>query len=217
MRSRLLLAAAATAGVLLAGCASPSAIHDAGPSASVSASPEASNIAEPVPATVVVSLDDVTLLNDDESVAGQAPFSDGAAILALLGTAFGSTPAGEIDEHFQLTSYRWNGVRLITHDWDGSGWMLIEVAEVSGVNLVTTDGIAIGDTRTAVEAVAGFDPQLDQDGDGKSDLLGLQPRPFPGAQSLYVIGEPGTEFVEIDFTGDLVTAIRTPSSDFHDV
>lgn len=216
MRIRLLLTAALAASLVLTGCGTPGST---GPTDKGAPEPEpsASETAEPTPEVLEISLDGVSLINDDESVAATASFSDGAAVLALLGTAFGSTPAGVANtDGYPITSYEWDSVTLnvIT---DAGAIMSVGASEQSGITIRTSDGIGVGATRPEVAAYADFDPAYDFDGDGASDYLGLEAEENPAVESLENPGQPGTDFIMVVFSGDNAIRINAPSSDYGDL
>ncbi|HEX7835525.1 MAG TPA: hypothetical protein VF479_08675, partial [Pseudolysinimonas sp.] len=96
-------------------------------------------------------------------------------------------------------------------------WLRAEVSDLGGLPLQTTDGIQIGSTRAEVAALAPFDGAYDMDGDGTSDLFGLEQQTVPGTESLSFPGQPGTAFVEVQLDGDTVTVLRAPSNDYSDL
>jgi hypothetical protein len=215
MRIRL-FAGVLAASLLLAGCGSP-AEHGPTDKAAPEPSPSASETVAPTPEVLIVSLDEVTLLNDDKSVAATASLDDGAAVLALLGSAFGSTPTGTTNgDGYPITSYEWDGLTLnvIT---DAGAFLSIGTASQSGILIRTTDGIAVGALRPEVAAVADFDPAFDFDGDGASDYLGLEAEINPDVESLENPGQPGTDFVMVIFSGDTATRITSPACDYGDL
>ncbi len=223
MSSRAVIAVTLAAGLLLAGCAGTSTVPDATPSA-----PTESSIPESVPAldSVYVSLDGVHLANDDDSVAGTAPYSDGPGLVALLTDAFGAEPLAEVTggTTYPATHYGWGdgGVIVSIGGPYGDGtfsdaWIRVTIAEYAGLPIFTDGGVNVGTDRAAVLTLAPYDPAYDGDGDGASDFLGLTPTPVPGSVSLSRPGEEGTAFVAVFFSGDTVTQLRSPADDFSDV
>lgn len=214
MRSRRLLALALAAGVALAGCSTPAGpVESPSPSAS-----ETVAAPDPVPAKLVISLDAVTVLNDDGTTAATSAFSDGAGVLALLGEYFGSTPEGVANtEGYPFTSYQWDGIWLTVVD-DGPASIAVQVSDFADLAIETSDGIAVGSTRDEVEALDPFvGLPMDSDGDGQPDSLGLEYSMNPDVESLEQPGQPGTDFVLVVFDGDTVSGINAPSSDYGDL
>jgi hypothetical protein len=215
MRIRLLVTGALAAALLLTGCgpAAPSGPTDA----DADPTPSASETVAPTAAVLEIALDGVTLINDDESIAASAAFTDGEQVLALLGLAFGSTPAGVANsDGYPITSYEWDSVTLNVVT-DAGAIISVGASEQSGIEIRTTDGISVGATRPEVAAVADFDPAYDFDGDGASDYLGLEAQVNPEVDSLESPGEPGTDFIMVVFSGDNAIRINAPSSDYGDL
>ena len=217
MRLRALAAATFATALLLTGCATPGV--NPGTTATPTTDPA------PAPASLVVSLADVQLVNDDDSVAATASYSDGEQLVALLTESFGAEPTTEVagETAYPVTNYSWGdavivGIRGPYSDRAfGDAWLRVAVPEHAGLSIATAAGIAVGADRAAVMALAPFDPGYDADGDGASDFLGLEPVANPEVESLLLPGQPGTDFVEVYFSGDTVTTIRTPASDYNDV
>ena len=214
MRSRRLLVLALAAGLALAGCSTPAEPVDS-PSPSAS---ETVTAPDPTPVSLVISLDAVSVVNDDGTTAASAPFTDGEAVLALLGEYFGETPEGvENTEGYPITGYDWGGVSLAVVDGGGAS-ISTQVTDFEGLAILTTDGIAVGSTRDEVLALDPFvGAPFDGDGDGQPDSLGLEAEVNPDVESLELPGEPGTDFVLVVFDGDLVSGINAPSSDYGDL
>jgi hypothetical protein len=225
MRVRSPLAVILIAGLLTTACSTPTTIPDdaATPSPTESVAPGA---AMPEPATLLIGLDVIQVLTDDDSVVEEGTYSDGVGLIALLTNAFGAAPVTEFTggTAYPVTAYRWGGGEVVVRiggpygdDTYSDAWLVVEVPEYAGLSIRNYNGITVGSARAEVLALAPYDPFYDSDGDGASDFLGIEQRSVPGVESLSRPGEPGSEFVEVDFEGDTVTAIRTPSSDYHDV
>jgi hypothetical protein len=224
MPTRTLLAAVLAVGLLLTGCAAPASVPDAvppTPSASSSSEPAA-----PVLDSMLVSVDGVMLANDDDSVAGTAAYSDGVGLVALLTDAFGAEPVVEDtgETFYPVVHYSWGDDAVIVSirgpyadGTFGDAWIRITVPEYAGLAIYSDGGVTVGTDRAAVEVLAPYDVAYDGDGDGASDSLGLTPTPVPGTESLSRPGEVGTAYVEVFFTGDTVTWLRSPANDYSDV
>jgi hypothetical protein len=198
----------------LAGCA-PST--PSGPGGSPEPSPSATSTPEePQAAAVILSLDGIEVQDDTGAALQSATFDDPDAVLALLGSVLGSTPTPTEYPEFGSSTWEWPGV-LFGRASDTFSWFRSEVADLGGLPLRTTDGIQIGSTRAEVLALAPFDGAYDMDGDGTSDLFGLEQQTAPGTESLSFPGQPGTDYVEVQLEGDAVSVLRAPSNDYSDV
>ena len=198
--------------LVLAGCAP-------GTPTTPSAEPSPTETVTPAPAepsALVLSLDGLEVQDDTGATLQSATFDDPDATLALLGDVLGSTPTPTEYPEFGSKTYEWPGVLFGVASEDFS-WFRSEAADLGGLTLQTTDGIHLGSTRAEVTALSPFDLQYDMDGDGTSDLLGLEQQTVPGTQSLSFPGQPGTAFVEVQLVGDTVTVLRAPSNDYSDV
>jgi hypothetical protein len=198
--------------LVLAGCAP-------GTPTGPTAGPEPTETVTPAPAepsTLVLSLDGLAVQDDTGATLQSATFDDPDATLALLGEILGSTPTPTEYPEFGSKTYEWPGVLFGVASEDFS-WFRSEAADLGGLTLQTTDGIHLGSTRAEVTALSPFDLQYDMDGDGSSDLLGLEQETVPGTQSLNFPGQPGTAFVEVQLVSDSVTVLRAPSNDYSDV
>jgi hypothetical protein len=215
MKKPALLAATAAIALaaLLTGCApgAPSGSGTPEPSPSVTPTSVA-----PQPAVVILSLDGIAVQDDGGATLQSASFNDPEAALALVSSLLGSTPTPTEYPEFGSSTWEWPGV-LFGRASDTFSWLRAEVSDLGGLPLQTTDGIQIGSTRADVVALAPFDGAYDMDGDGSSDLFGLEQETVPGTESLSFPGQPGTAFVEVQLDGDTVTVLRAPSNDYSDV
>lgn len=219
MRPRSLAAAALVAALLLTACASPSVHPETSPTPTPTTDPA------PAAAALVVTLAEVQLVNDDDSVAATAPYSDGEQLVDLLTESFGAEPTTEVagGASYPVTNYNWGDAVIVgipgpySNGTFGDAWVRIAVPEHAGLSIATANGIGVGADRGAVMELAPFDPGYDADGDGASDFLGIEPVVNPDVESLTLPGQPGTDFVEVGFSGDTVVTLRSPSSDYHDV
>ena len=198
--------------LVLAGCA-PSAPT---PTAEPEPEPTVTVAPEPVPTALVLSLDGLEVQDETGATLESATFSDPDATLALLASVMGSTPTPNVNPDFGTTTWEWPDV-LFGQASEDFSWFRSEAAVLGGLTLQTTDGIHLGSTRAEVTALSPFDLEYDMDGDGTSDLLGLEQETVPGTQSLSFPGQPGTAFVEVQLVGDAVTVLRAPSNDYSDV
>jgi len=198
--------------LVLAGCAPgiPTG-PTAAPTPSVTDSPEPSE-----PSAVILSLDGITVQDQAGATLESSTFDDPDATLALLGSLLGSTPTPTEYPEFGSRTYEWPGVLFGVASEEFS-WLRSEAAELGGLPLQTADGIHVGSTRAEVAALSPFDGQYDMDGDGTSDLFGLEHETVPGTQSLSFPGQPGTAYVEVQLEGDAVSVLRAPSNDYSDV
>jgi hypothetical protein len=92
-----------------------------------------------------------------------------------------------------------------------------EVAQLGDLPLQTSDGIHVGSSLADVEALGHDDSGYDGDGDGTSDVLGLEQETNPSYDSLSHPGQPGTDYVEVQIAAGAVTVVRSPSNDYSDV
>lgn len=198
--------------LVLAGCAPGTPTPPtAAPEPTVTVTPEPS-----APAAVVLSLDGITVQDAAGTTLQSSAFDDPDGTLELLSSLLGSTPTPTEYPEFGSTTWEWPGVLFGTTS-DEFSWFRSEAADLGGVTLQTTDGIHLGSTRAEVNALSPFDLEYDMDGDGTSDLLGLEHETVPGTMSLSFPGQPGTAFVEVQLLGDSVTVLRSPSNDYSDV
>lgn len=214
MKKPALLAIASIAlAALLTGCApgAPTGGETPEPSPSATATSEPAQ-----PAVVILSLDGIAVQDAGGATLQSASFNDPDAALALVSSLMGSTPTPTDYPEFGSSTWEWPGV-IFGRASDTFSWLRAEVSDLGGLPLQTTDGIQIGSTRAEVAALAPFDGAYDMDGDGTSDLFGLEQQTVPGTESLSFPGQPGTAFVEVQLDGDTVTVLRAPSNDYSDL
>ncbi|MCK2036225.1 hypothetical protein KZC51_08750 [Microbacterium sp. SSW1-49] len=215
-RLPLALTTALAAAVILAGCTTatpPSATPSATPPLSAAPTPE-------VVANLVVALDGISFTDASGTVT--ASFDDGTALLALLQQATGELPEPEpIDAPdgygFTLVNYDWDGLR-VTADESGDGPASIAVlaAEVDGIPVATTEGLAVGATRSEL-VDAGAWALVDEEDTATAEYLGLDGREVPDTISLTHPGSVGIEYLLFALDGDVVTQIQVPANDFSDI
>jgi hypothetical protein len=209
----ILAAGTLAAGLLLSGC---TAIFMPSPTESEPAPVETVEPAEPVPTVLLISLDGVSVLNDDESVADEATFDDGQAVLELLGDVAGSTPEGQVNgDGYPITFYDWGQLGLAVVN-DAGATLSVNDDEFGGLAVHTTDGVHIGSTGADAAAAADYQGS-DFNGDGQPDYFGLETVVNPDYQSLERPGEPGVDFVAVVVEGGVVTHISSPSNNYNDL
>jgi hypothetical protein len=212
MRIRLFVGVLA-ASLLLAGCGTPG---PSGPTDKAAPEPTPSETSEPVATVLLISLEGVTVVNDDDSVAAEASFADGAAMLELLGEVAGSTPEGQVNgDGYPITFYDWGQLSLSVVTDSGSS-LSVGDDEFAGLAVHTDDGIHVGSPRSDAALAAGFEGS-DFDGDGQADYLGIEAVENPDVESLERPGEPGVDFIMAVIEGDTVARLITPSSDYGDL
>lgn len=215
-RRRIAAAAMVLASLTLAGCAtSVLGGQPSSPPSSASGSP--SPTATPVIATgLVVSLDAISVMNNDGSTGDSAQFSSGSATLALLSRALGNTPTPVHLDAYGLTSYDWGALSLTVKTQDGSALVAITAAQLGGLTLRTAEGIHVGSTLAEVKAVAS--PGTEFASSATPDVyFGLEARAHPGTESLTFPGRVGQDYIEVDLKDGVVVSLRTPFGDWQDV
>jgi hypothetical protein len=215
-RTATLVTAAIAMALVLVGCAPSGPSESAGDDTAASASPSSTPTADPKPAELVLSLDSFALVDDHGTTMSSATWEDPTAGLALLGTAFGSTPTPVYTETYDTNLYDWGAVKF-TVVGDGYSYMFVSAATLAGLAIHTDQDIAVGSTRAQVAALSHYDVGYDEDGDGLSDNFGLEPRVHPGSTALTPEGGTGLDFISARFTGDVVTVILSPSNNWGDV
>jgi hypothetical protein len=201
--------------LLLAGC-TPTAEVASSPSATPEptvTAPEPTPTPEVVePASVVVSLDTLSIRDAAGVELDSASFTDTEGVLALLSELLGSTPV-PVDHRQHGMSYDWSGVSFI--EQYGAGVIEMTAPELGGLTTSTSQGIHIGSSRAEVEALVPWG-EFDLDGDGVSDWFYLEPREVPGTMSLDSPGQVGTAFIKVRLTGDVVTSLSSPANNFRE-
>jgi hypothetical protein len=205
--------AAAVLVLALAGCTPGTGTADptTDPAPTESVTPAA-----PQPALVVVSLTGLTIQDDAGGTVQTADFTDADATLALVSGLLGSTPTPTVNADYGTSVWEWPDVQLGSSGPDYS-WLRVSTATLGGLPVQTPDGIHVGSSLADVEAVGPFDDGYDSDGDGTSDILGVDQVPNPDQESLSLPGQPGTDFVALFMNGGAVTEIQSPSNDYSDV
>jgi hypothetical protein len=208
---RIAFAAAALV-LVLAGCTPGTVVADPTtdptPTGSVTPTPASE------PDALVLGVHGVQYIPGDGSTPTAVSREDPDAGLALLTQLFGdaTTVGSELS-----TTYHWGDDAVMASD---SGWFNVRfnAADLDGIELRTSQGIQVGDTRDDVLALDPLDDGYDGSGDGKSDELGLEAEPEPGTDSLTHPGSVGTSYVGAIFgDGDVVIGLFAPGGDWRDV
>ncbi len=145
---------------------------------------------------------------------------DGASVLALFESINGFLPTGTEIEYppgypTGLFTYRWSEVIVAVSDQGPADFVILSPT-INGVPIQTTEGIAVGSSRSEVVA-AGVRDYMDEDDDGVADHLALGSREVPGTRSLDRDGFVGAEFLLLVIYGDTVERIIVPANDFSDL
>lgn len=212
MRTPQLLAAIVAAGLLLTGCtAGPGASPTPVASESPTPTPE-----EPTGPAIIVSLESVTVVDGGGASTRSVRFTDPEGIVSLMtDLAGGAAPVVEDFTPKGFLKYTWDGISV--NAYSANALVTVTVPELGGLSVRTADGIHVGSSRSDLAALAPFDEDSDEDGDGVSDRFGLEAREAPGNESLSFPGQPGTDFIGVSLTGDSVTELRAPDSDYGDI
>jgi hypothetical protein len=209
---------AVLAGVVLAlaacGGVAPTAAPQEASMASVTPTPTPSPT--PVPTVLLVSVTGLAIIDSAGAVVRSIDYTDEDGTVDFLTDVIGAPP--ELDESFAIKGahgHLWPGVTCTTGRFSRA-FVGIEVDSLAGLTVQTADGIHVGSTRDEVLAL---DPLAvyDSDGDGLTDWYGIEVVSHPGTQSLSRPGEEGIDYVQIRLSGDTVTQLYVPSSDWTDV
>lgn len=203
---------AVLAGVLLlSGCASGAEVAESTPTpTATTATPTPT---APTPALVVLSVDEISVLDSTGAPLTAAPYSDPDAVLALLGSLEGSTPDPVDNQKFGMR-WEWPDLRLTANYW---AFVQVTGAQIAGLPVQTSQGIHVGSTREELAALDPHDWNSDADGDGVSDYYCLEARPEPGQVSLTDPAVEGITCVGVTLVGDSVVTISSMSTDWFDV
>ncbi len=140
-----------------------------------------------------------------------------APVLTLAGCAAAEFPAPSPTAIATSTPINYDRPTLRINVNFGTAWIRLLSADIAGLPVSTSEGIHVGSTRDEVLALTHVETTYCGDGDGKPDSLGVEPRTVPGTESLSHPGQEGTDYIRLAFTGDVVTAISSPSSDWQDI
>lgn len=201
--------AAIVAVLVLSGCSAVDEVVAPSPSATTTPTPTQQ---APTPAEVVLSVDQISVLDSTGATLTAARYADPEAVLALLSSVEGSTPDPVDNKKFGVR-WEWPDVALTSSYWAFVG---VTGAQIGGLPVQTTQGIHVGSTRADLEALDAHDWGKDLDGDGKSDYYCLDVRPEPGKQSLVDPTMEGITCVGVTLAGDTVTSISSMSNDWFD-
>lgn len=207
-----LIVAATTVAFVMSGCAPGGGGVTPAPEPTVSVSPE-----EPTPTAVVISLEGLTVVDQDGEAIEATRFDDPAPVLFLLDELLGSTPEPEEFPEFDTTSYSWGDDLTFSTRGTDYSWVRLNVDELGGLPVQTSAGIHVGSSRDDLLAQDVYDPDYDFDGDGFSDFYGIEPVTNDDYESLSFPGQPGTDYIEVQLEGDTVSSISSPSNDYTDV
>ncbi|MFD4958095.1 hypothetical protein [Microbacterium sp. NPDC058389] len=205
-------------GLALTGCASagPTSANDGGAGSSATSAP-ADSAPTPTPAdSITVGVDALATVYDGEEAT--YPYSDPEPLLAFVEELTGAAPQSEDIEdpwgngEVWGTKYTWDGI-IVSSMTDGGAGIRVTAAEVNGVPVTTTPGIAVGSTSDAVVAAGGWETW----NDGTSYYYGIDPHPVEGTQSLSTPGEVGHAYVDITTQNGVVTALTSPANDYSDI
>lgn len=200
--------------LLLTGCASGTVANPT-PSPTETVTPTLTPEA-PAASGIIISLESVTVTDQDGEVMQAVPFTDPDAMIALVtDLTGGSAPTVEDFSPKGFQRYEWDGIVVIAYP--ASFRVTVTVPEIGGLPVSTADGIHVGSTRSELAALSPFDAGEDADGDGSSDTFGLEARQNPGHESLSFPGQPGTDFIGVSLKGDSVTQLTAPDSDYGDI
>ncbi|THG28452.1 hypothetical protein [Naasia lichenicola] len=206
--------------LILVGCSSPQTVSQspapAGTPSAEAPAPSPAPSTAPSPAAdgpLKISLDG--LAYNEADVPDAAPFSDGAAVVALMERVADAPP--EVTEIPQkgFTSYAWEGVLIFVNE-AGQARARFTAPALGGVRLETTGGIAVGSSRAEAVASGAVDG-YDSNGDGIAERLTLDSREAPGTTSLADPGLVGSDYIELTVDGDVVTGVTSPADDWSDL
>lgn len=203
--------------VLITGCASAAPDDSvASPSVSPSTStPTPTPTPEvPQPSALLLSLDGLTVLDDADAPLSSVLLSDPDSTIEFL-TQLADTAPTVVDNQKFGQSYKWaEGFAVV--NFGAVMNVRFTASTFGGLPVGTSQGVRIGSTRAEVLALGPVETLYDGDGDGLPDSLGLEPRVVPGTQSLRFEGQEGVDYVDVGFTGDLVTSLGL-GSDWRDI
>jgi hypothetical protein len=210
MKSPVTLAALALT-IVLAGCApTGTATPTTDPQPTVTVTPEPA--ADP---ELVLGVDGIDLVDETGAVTSRAPMTDAAAVLALITAALGPSSGFESSEFGDSTD--WGDAVSVISNPANFAFVNFFAPDAGGYDLVTSEGITVGSPVTDVQALEYYDEDFDGDGDGVSDILGLEPREEPGTDSLSHPGDVGTSYIAAFIQDGAVWRLGSPAGDWRDV
>jgi hypothetical protein len=180
-------------------------------------SPIPSSTSTPVE-SMIIGLDSISYEHDGR--VDVIALDDGASVLAIFESINGFLPTGNEIESAPgyptgLIAFRWSEVIVTVSDQGPANFVILSPT-INGVSIQTTEGIAVGSSRSEVMA-AGVRDYVDEDKDGTADHLALGSREVPGTRSLDRDGFVGAEFLLLVMYGDTVERILVPANDFSDL
>ena len=203
---RHVLAAAALVALALAGCTAPAP----DPTADAVATPTADR----APAAIVMTLDELRLLDAGDAVLETVSVRDGD-VIGFFEDALGGPATVSTDEGYGFDFHDWTGIRVMPLTDGRGGWVTFTAAESSGLALRTEEGLTVGATRDQAIAAGAEEGYVD-DESGYA-VLQLDTREEPGTESLERPGETGVVYVAIIVENGVVSQIGVPGNDFSDI
>jgi len=206
---RLVLAAAALVALALAGCTAGGDPTNAG-----SPTPPHTPAPDHAPAAIVMTLDELRLVDAEDAVLETVAVRDGD-VIGFFEDALGGPATVSTDEGYGFDFHDWTGVRVMPLTDGRGGWVTFTAAESSGLALRTQEGVAVGATREQAIAAGAVEGYVDDD--SGYDILQLDTREEPGTESLERPGETGVVYVAIIVENGVVSQIGVPGNDFSDI
>lgn len=207
MRRSPVVAALALAMFALAACSGPAlAPATSAATPTPSASPEAD--------AIVITLDELRLIDRAEAALGRVSLRDGD-VIGFLEDALGSAPTVDTEDTYGIVFYEWEGVNLTPLDGERGGRVSFTAAQSNGLTLRTEEGLTVGATRDEAIAAGAEAGYIDEE--TGYDILQLDTREEPGTESLERPGETGVVYVTIVVEEGIVTQIGAPGNDFSDL
>jgi hypothetical protein len=205
--------------LLLSGCLATGAPDSTRAPSSQAAATPTPTPTPVVAAGLVLSLDQIVVVNSDGSRGDSARLEDWSATLALLSTTLGRTPVPSEIDNYGFQSYDWGGISLTVQTATSTSLgVTFKTPDIDGLALQTTEGIRVGSARAAVAIVASPGTEFEWDYQGTTDTrFGLQARPRPGNESLAFPDRVALDFVDIELSNGVVTSIGSPGGDWLDL
>lgn len=211
MRRSPVVAALALAMFALAACSGPAlAPATSTPAAVTTPTPSAT----PAPDAIVVTLDELRLVDADDTALATVSLRDGD-VIGFLEDALDSAPTVSTEATYGITLYDWDGIGVIPLDGTRGGRVSFTAAESAGLTLRTQEGLTVGATRDEAIAAGAELGYIDEE--TGYDILQLDTREEPGTESLERPGETGVVYVTIVVEEGIVTQIGAPGNDFSDL
>jgi hypothetical protein len=212
MRRSPAVAALTLAMLALAACSGPAFAPPR--SAPAASEPVPTSSATPEPHAIVITLDELRLVDADDAALASVSLRDGD-VIGFLEEALGASPTVDTDETYGIDFYEWESVHLSPLEGERGGWVTFIAAEQIGLTLRTKEGLTVGATRdeaTAAGAETGY-----HDEESGLDILQLDTREEPGTESLERPGQTGVVYVALLVEDGVVSRIQAPGNDFSDL